>query len=233
MEKNVRPVKFCGLVPRRQLTHRGLAPRMKESRNSFHSSSLLWEMLANLKPEVVMPAYLLLLVAVLSRIVPHPDWLNFTAVGGALLYFGARRSWREMLAPLATLMAVDYYLTVYSYHYTFAWQSYIPTWGWYLAAMVLGQILLRSRTTFTRVAAGVILGPTSFFVVSNFAVWITGGMYPRTPGGFFACYAAALPFYRNDALSTAVVAGLVFGVPALVRHFHRAHATPQTAGIAS
>ena len=190
-------------------------------------------MLANLKPEVVMPAYLLLLVAVLSRIVPHPDWLNFTAVGGALLYFGARRSWREMLAPLATLMAVDYYLTVYSYHYTFAWQSYIPTWGWYLAAMALGQILLRSRTTFTRVAAGVILGPTSFFVVSNFAVWVTSGMYPRTPGGFVACYAAALPFYRNDALSTAVVAGLAFGVPALVRHFNRAHATPQTVGIAS
>ena len=52
-----------------------------------------------------------------------PGWLNFTAVGGALLYFGARRPWREMLVPLAALMATDYFLTVYSYHYTFAWQS--------------------------------------------------------------------------------------------------------------
>ena len=52
-----------------------------------------------------MAAYLLLVVAVLTRLMPHPDWWNFTAVGGALLYFGARRSWREMLAPLAALMA--------------------------------------------------------------------------------------------------------------------------------
>ena len=56
--------------------------------------------------EVFMPAYLLLLVAVLSRLLPHAGWMNFTAVGGAMLYFGARRSWREMVAPLAVLMAV-------------------------------------------------------------------------------------------------------------------------------
>ena len=118
-----------------------------------------------------MPAYLLLVAAILSRLVPHPDWLNFTAVGGALLYFGARRSWREMLAPLAALMATDYVLTVFTYHYTFHWQSYVTTWAWYFAVMALGWILLHSRTTFLRVAAGVVLGPTSFFILSNYAVW--------------------------------------------------------------
>jgi hypothetical protein len=169
-----------------------------------------------------MPAYLLLLVAVLSRLLPHAGWFNFTAVGGALLYFGARRPWREMLAPLAVLMATDYFLTVYSYHYSFRWESYLPTWGWYLAAMALGLILLRSRTTFVRVAAGALLGPTSFFVLSNYAVWIGGGMYPRTLAGLGVCYVAALPFYRNDLISTAIVAGLAFGVPALVRRMHRA-----------
>jgi hypothetical protein len=164
-----------------------------------------------------MPAYLLIVVAILSRVVPHPDWLNFTAVGGALLYFGARRSWREMLAPLAALMVTDYCLTVFAYHYAFQWQWYAMTWAWYLAAMALGHILLHSRTTFVRVAAGVVLGPTSFFVLSNYAVWLMGNMYPRTVGGLFACYAAAIPFYRNDLLSTTVVAGLAFGVPALLR----------------
>ena len=113
-----------------------------------------------------MAAYLLLLLAVLSRLAlaatPHPEWFNFTAVGGMLLYFGARRSWREMLAPLAMLMATDYLLTVYAYHYSFHWQGYIPTWVWYVAAMALGQILLKARTTFVRVAAGALLGPTSF-----------------------------------------------------------------------
>ncbi len=169
-----------------------------------------------------MPAYLLLLFAILTRVLPHPDWLNFTAVGGMLLYFGARRSWREMIAPLAALMATDYFLTVYSYHYAFAWQSYLPTWGWYVAAMVLGHILLHAKTDFVRVTAGVVLGPTSFFVSSNFAVWVTSGMYPKTAGGLATCFAAGLPFYRNDALSTAIVAGVVFGVPALVRHMNGA-----------
>ena len=178
-----------------------------------------------------MPAYLLLIVALLSRLVPHPDWLNFTAVGGALLYFGARRSWREMLAPLAALMATDYFLTVYSYHYSFRWQSYVTTWAWYLAAMALGQILLHARTNFVRVAAAVVLGPTSFFVVSNYAVWAAGGMYPRNSGGLIACYVAALPFYRNDLISTAVMAGLAFGLPVLVRRLSAAHPVEAHSGI--
>jgi hypothetical protein len=173
-----------------------------------------------------MPAYLLLVAAVLSRLVPHPDWLNFTAVGGALLYFGARRSWREMVAPLAALMATDYVLTVFTYHYAFHWQAYVTTWAWYLAVMGLGRVLLQSRTTFLRVAAGVLLGPTLFFVVSNYSVWVSGDMYPRTMGGLMACYAAAIPFYRNDVLSTAIVAGLAFGLPVLVRRMNRAHAVP-------
>jgi hypothetical protein len=182
------------------------------------------------KPEVFMPAYLLLLVAVLSRLMPHPDWLNFTAVGGALLYFGARRSWREMLAPLAALMATDYCLTVFTYHYAFRWEAYVTTWAWYLAAMALGHILLHARTTFVRFAAGVVLGPTSFFVLSNYAVWTAGGMYPRTWAGLGACYAAAIPFYRNDLLSTAIVAGAAFGIPVLVRRLNKAGAQPALAG---
>jgi hypothetical protein len=171
-----------------------------------------------------MAAYLLLVVAVLSRLIPHNDWLNFTAVGGALLYFGARRPWREMLAPLAALMATDYMLTVFTYHYAFRWQAYVTTWAWYLAVMALGWILLRARTTFVRVASGALLGPTSFFVVSNYAVWAAGDMYPHTMSGLVACYAAAIPFYRNDLISTALVAGLAFGVPVLVRRMSRAHA---------
>ena len=172
-----------------------------------------------------MPAYLLLVLAILTRVVPHHDWLNFTAVGGALLYFGARRSWREMLVPLAALMATDYCLTVFSYHYAFSWTAYLPTWAWYLAAMALGSILLKSQTTWLRVGAGVVLGPTSFFLLSNYAVWmisshtvpVAGDMYPHTFAGLITCLEAGVPFYRNDLLSTTVIAALAFGLPVLVR----------------
>ena len=164
-----------------------------------------------------MPAYLLLVLAILTRVIPHHGWLNFTAVGGALLYFGARRSWREMLAPLAALMVTDYCLTVFAYHYSFVWTAYVTTWAWYLAVMALGHILLKSKTTWLRAGAAAVLGPTSFWLISNYAVWAGGTMYPRTLVGLESCYAAAIPFYRNDLLATAIVVGLAFGVPVLVR----------------
>jgi len=167
-----------------------------------------------------MFAYLLLLAAVVTRVVPHAGWMNFTAVGGALLFFGARRTWREMLAPLAVLMATDFFLTVYSYNYAFKWEAYVPTWIWYAAAMVLGRILLSERATAWRVVAAALLGPTSFFVVSNFAVWMADGMYARSVAGLVACYAAAIPFYRNDVAATSVVLGVAFGVPALLRRLN-------------
>jgi hypothetical protein len=177
-------------------------------------------------PEVGMPAYLLILVAILSRMIPSVAWVNFTAVGGALLYFGARRSWREMLAPLAALMATDYVLTVSIYHFNFRWQDYTITWVWYLMAMALGRILLHDRTTVLRVSAGVVLGPTSFFIVSNYMVWAIGMLtpYPHTVGGLMQCYAAAIPFYRNDLISTALVAGAAFGIPVLVQRLSGTHA---------
>jgi len=170
-----------------------------------------------------MTAYFLLLLAVLSRFLPlaggsfHIGWMNFTAVGGVLLYFGARRSWREMAVPLAVLMATDFCLTTMVYHTQFEVSFYVPTWIWYVAAMALGQLLLKARTSVARVGGAALLGPTTFFAVSNFAVWATSGMYPHTLGGLWACYVAAVPFYRNDVISTALVCAAAFGLPVLVR----------------
>jgi NO-binding membrane sensor protein with MHYT domain len=164
-----------------------------------------------------MFAYVLLLVAVLTRVLPHAWWFNFTAVTGGLLFFGARRPWREMLVPLAVLIATDCYLTIAVYHYAFHWQGYITTWAWYLAAMALGQILLKSKTTFVRGAAGAVLGPTSFFAVSNYGVWAGSGMYPHTLAGLGACFLAGVPFYRNDLVATSIVLAVALGAPALAR----------------
>ncbi|MGB8260105.1 MAG: DUF6580 family putative transport protein [Terracidiphilus sp.] len=174
-----------------------------------------------------MPAYLLLAVAILSRLLPHPP--SFTAVGGALLYFGARRSRREMLLPLAAFMALDVVLTVFIYHSAFLWQAYVTTWVWYLAAMALGRILLRVRTTWLGAGSAVLLGPTSFFIVSNFGVWSGSLQYPHTASGLVACYVAAIPFYGNDLLATTLVCGLAFGVPVLVRRLRSQPAVQPTA----
>ena len=172
-----------------------------------------------------MPAYLLLILALLLRpgILPHTGWFGFTAIGASLLYFGARRNWSEMLLPVAALAAVDYYLTAHVYSYEFHPQDYLVTWGWYAAAIVLGRILLAHKVSAIRVASAALLGPTSFFLVSNYSAWLSlnhpGGMYAPTFAGLLTCFAAGLPFYGRDLISTALVLTLAFGVPVVVRRF--------------
>jgi hypothetical protein len=63
--------------------------------------------------------------------------------------------------------------------------------------------------------AGVLASATSFFLLSNFVVWVGSGMYPHSTSGLVACYAAALPFYANDLISTGVLSAALFGLPAL------------------
>lgn len=171
-----------------------------------------------------MGAYLLVVLAVFSRVVPHP-WMNFTAVGGGLLYFGARRPLRESIWPVLALMATDFYLTIAFYHYPWHTSAYLITWAWYAAAVVLGRILLSRQITVTRVIAAPVIASTSFFLISNYAVWIGSALYPHSLAGLGACYAAALPFYRNDVLSTTLITGVAFGLPILAHRLaeQRAH----------
>lgn len=167
-----------------------------------------------------MSAYLALIVAVLSRILPsafHTTSVGFTAVGGSLLFFGARRSrWQAIPAVLA-LMATDYYLTTYVYSYPFHTSAYVATWVWYAAVCLFGNQVLAGRPSALRVAGAVLASSTSFFLISNFMVWAGGNMYPHSGAGLAACFVAAIPFYANDVMSTAVTAGAFFGLPALAR----------------
>jgi hypothetical protein len=172
-----------------------------------------------------MSAYLVLLFAVLSRVLPHAfhaTGVNFTAVGGSLLFFGSQMGgsrwgrW-QAAAAMAALAATDYYLTVFAYGYPFHVSAYLATWIWYGAICLLGQGLLERRAGWLRVGAGVLASSTSFFLLSNFVVWAAGGMYAKSAAGLGACYVAAVPFYANDVISTAMTAGVLFGLPALAR----------------
>ncbi len=163
-----------------------------------------------------MSAFLWVIAAVLSRVIPHP-WLNFTAVGAGLLFFGSKRSLRWMWIPVAALAATDYYLTVFAYNYPFHLTDYLVTWAWYAAVVVLGALLLKKKVSVLRVGSGAVLASTSFFVVSNYAVWVGSAMYPHTLAGLMTCFAAGLPFYRNDVASTLAFSALAFGLPVLGR----------------
>jgi hypothetical protein len=143
-------------------------------------------------------------------------------VGGGLLFFGSRMGssrsgWitvAKLASALAVLIATDYYLTVYAFGYAFHTTAYLVTWLWYAAACLLGLGILRKPTAL-KVIAGALASATSFFLLSNTAVWAGGTMYPRSIGGLGACLTAGLPFYRNDLASTLLTAGALFGLPVL------------------
>lgn len=164
-----------------------------------------------------MIAYIILILAALSRLVPHAlhgTGMNFTAVGAGLLFFGSRRPRWQAAAAVAILAATDFYLTRFVYGYPFEAKGYLVTWAWYAAVCLLASGLLR-KVTVLRVAAGVVASATSFFLLSNLAVWFGSGMYPHSASGLTSCYAAALPFYANDLISTGVLSAALFGLPVL------------------
>jgi hypothetical protein len=167
-----------------------------------------------------MLAILVLMLAALSRLLPHIFHnmaFNFTAVGAGLLFFGSRRPrWQTVLA-VAVMALMDMFLTTKVYGYAFHVSAYLMTWAWYAAVCLTGSVLLR-KVTVLRVVGGVLASATSFFLLSNFMVWMGSGnlvMYPHSASGLVACYAAALPFYGNDLLSTGIFAAAFFGLPVL------------------
>jgi hypothetical protein len=163
-----------------------------------------------------MLAYLFVLLAVASRFLPHPDgWVQFTPLGAALLYFGARAPLKRMWIPLAALIAADFYLTKVTYGYPLK-ADQLVTWAWYAGVIVLGSVLLGRQVSPVRVAGGSLAASVAFFFVSNFAVWAVWHMYPKTLAGLLTAYVAAIPFFRNQVLADLLFAAVLFAIGALV-----------------
>ena len=65
-----------------------------------------------------------------------------------------------------------------------------------------------------RIAAGTVIAPTLYFLLSNLDVWLSGGGYnrPRTFSGLLQCYADGLPFYKGYLLGTIFFSIVLFGL---------------------
>ncbi|MFA6096644.1 MAG: DUF6580 family putative transport protein [Candidatus Paceibacterota bacterium] len=49
-----------------------------------------------------------------------------------------------------------------------------------------------------------ILSATFFYVYTNFGWWLMSGMYEHSLNGLISCYAAGLPFFRNNILGNLI-----------------------------
>jgi len=159
-------------------------------------------------------AYLIVVLAVLSRFAPHPG--NFTPVFGALVFAGAYlRKRYSIWFPVAILGLSDIILTTRVYNMRFHWTDCLE-WAGYIAVVLVGWSL-RGRVRVKGVLAAALAGPTAFFLISNFTVWLGWRMYPPTWQGLIECFAAGLPFFRNSLLSGLLYTMLLFGAFGLYR----------------
>jgi hypothetical protein len=164
-----------------------------------------------------MLAYLFVVFAIVARflVLQFPQmWLNFTPVGASLLFFGARGPRKHAWPAVLLLAGSDVVLTklVYGYPYT---PDHFATIAWYAAVIAMGT-LLRKNAGPARVLGAALGTSVSFFVLSNFAVWMVWNMYPHNLTGLFACYAAAVPFFRNQVVSDLLFTTVMFSIPAVI-----------------
>lgn len=158
----------------------------------------------------------LIILAAVSRLLPHPP--NFTPIAAMALFGGLTLSNGRMAwgIPLGAMLLSDIALgLVMSGNPFAAFHSLMPVvYGCLLLYVLFGKQVRQAKHRYwalTGAILGAILGASlSFFVVTNFAVWLQGG-YTYTWQGLVACYIAALPFFQNTLLGDIAYTTLLVG----------------------
>ncbi len=158
---------------------------------------------------------LLILLIALSRLVPHPA--NVSPVGGMALFGAAYYSRRYMacLIPVVAMWISDLAVNNILYaryfdHFVWFYSGSVFTYGAFLLIVIFGTFILK-KVRVTNLVAAALGASVIFFLVSNFGVWLSSGMYPHTWAGLVSCYAAGVPFFQNTLLGDLFYCGLLFG----------------------
>lgn len=144
----------------------------------------------------------LILIAAIARILPHPP--NVTPIAAMALFGGAYFNQKKfaIIIPMIAMLAADIFLGFHS--------TMLFVYGAFLATIGIG-FLLRSNKSVFPIAGAAVGSSVLFFVVTNFGVWLSTGMYPMTVSGLISCYVAGIPFFQNTLLGDLVFTGVLFG----------------------
>ncbi len=166
----------------------------------------------------ILIALSLIAIGVVLRILPHPA--NFAPIAAISIFGGSVLPKRIAIwVPLGAMMLSDAFIGFY---------DLMPLiWGCYLIIALASYKWLRPAN----LLKGVTLTVGSsifFFVVTNFGVWLSSGMYAHSWAGLINCYNMALPFFRNTALSDALYTAALFGIYALATRKQKVSASITT-----
>lgn len=142
------------------------------------------------------------LIAVLSRLIPHPP--NFTPVDGMALFAVAYLGGWGVLFPIIVMLISDQLLG-YGWHSTLFF-----VYGSMLLTASLGLWIRKNNRPVCWVI-GATGSSVIFFLITNFGVWCCDGMYDRTLSGLIQCYGMGIPFYKNTLAGDLFYTVVLFG----------------------
>lgn len=161
----------------------------------------------------------LIVFAALTRVLPHPP--NFSPVTAIALFGGAyfaNRGW-AVLVPLIGLFLSDLVLASVNGGLYASWFGSTGIWVVY-GCIALTTVLgfgMRGKVSGGSVLGYSLIGAALFFLVTNFAAFVSNPMYPKTVAGLSAAYVAGIPFFKWSVLGTLVYSAVLFGGFALLR----------------
>ena len=151
---------------------------------------------------------LMVIAAAFVRLIPHPP--NFAPIAAIALFGGAYYSKKSFayLLPISAMFLTDLIL---GFHSTM-WAVYLS----FVLIVALGMIMIKKKNVKNVILASVV-SSVLFFVLTNFAVWLSGIMYPLNIAGLGACFTAAIPFFQNTLIGDLVFTGAMFGIYELAK----------------
>ncbi|MDP3741441.1 MAG: hypothetical protein Q8R08_03920 [bacterium] len=156
--------------------------------------------------------YFLIATAAILRLLPHAP--NFAPVT-AIALFGGTYLKNKRLAfaiPLAAMLVSDIFIGFYS------WPIMVSVYASFALSGLLG-LWLRGHKDVGNTMAVTLASSIQFYLLTNFAVWAFGTMYPHNAWGLLSSYINALPFFRNTLYGDFFYVGLMFGLFELVKYF--------------
>ncbi|MFA6100211.1 MAG: DUF6580 family putative transport protein [Patescibacteria group bacterium] len=143
------------------------------------------------KINLLLIALTLVIFGVIMRLLPHAP--NFVPIGAIAFWSGLYLP-KKYSFPVLLLTLVLSDLIIGFYSLGIMASVYL---GW----MVMAYLGSTSNKKIFSIAGGAFIGSIIFFLVTNYAVWSFGSLYPKTILGLWGCYINALPFFRNSLSS--------------------------------
>jgi hypothetical protein len=151
---------------------------------------------SNLSPRFLVLAGLIL-AAAFTRLIPHPP--NFTAIGAMALFGGVYFSRKSLaIAMFLSDIIIGFHPGMYAVYLSFI-------------LIVMIGISLSNKRKVGNIFLASVSASVLFFIITNFALWLTGTLYPKTAAGLAACFTAAIPFFHHTLLGDLFFVGILFG----------------------